>query len=513
MHPEGPAAIQSYTDVLSLLTAGGAASSQRSTTPDLLFIRNVQGVEHLFQTMGAVNAAKSGAVDEEWNPLSQRPHSPLPPAPSHALGAEVWALKEAVDAFTTLAHEMMHVALWEPFFTGRWRPRGRKEFIEFSLLAEGYAFFFSDIVVSGAVRVRLPDGEYALDRQTSENARFHPSRAFKALGIDDNEAILDVYLEGFRGHQTRLWQPRGTSAYASSLAAQVHDFYTGSILPLHELHVAIDAFGGMKTFYRRFCAIANLPSCLGESDGCAPGDGDLKTYFVNFYRSGLTTLASRTTTQVARIRMRRLLQMRAYYALQVRWLVEAGLVVAKRWTTKVADGLIVHVDRYLAGLEMLLKLLAKGDRTAAELTEDLGRLDTLYDVNVRRALAAHDAWVGRRWMIVPRRAGGLVDALGAVKAADAKVTLLRLSAFLVDDLTRRMRSSKTVEERAVVMAQIGKIASLGAAGGQTATKARAALTLLQRELVKPYLREAWSVPLASVSPREHAFRELAFSYQ
>src|SRR5581483_2900238 len=83
LHPTGPAAIESYVDVLTYLTSGG--NGGRSELP---FIRNVRGVESLFRTMSAVGAATPGASDEEWNPLSQRPHSPAPPRPSHALGVE-----------------------------------------------------------------------------------------------------------------------------------------------------------------------------------------------------------------------------------------------------------------------------------------------------------------------------------------------------------------------------------------------------------------------------------------
>lgn len=515
-HPTGPAAIESYIGVLAFLTDSGKGRKRRSTSPaELLFIRNVQGVEALFQTMSAVGAATPGARDEEWNPLSQRPHSPLPPTPSHALGVEIYALKAAVDAFTTLAHEMMHVALWEPFFTGRWRPRGRQSFTEFSLLAEGYSFFFSDIVVSGAVRTRLPDGEYALERHTSENARFHPIRAFHALGIDSHEEILDIYLEAFCGQKTRLWQPRGASAYAASLAAQVHDFYEGSLLALHELRVAIEAFGGIAEFYRRFCAIPGLPTFLGEAKASAPGGAsNLKAYFAGFFRSGIQRLDSLPDVEIARIRARRALQMRAYYALQVRWLISEGLVMGRGLSAPVRHRLARHVSDYLNGLEGLLKDLAK-TTDAESATGDLERLDADYDMQVRAPLEAHDAWVASRWMIVPRRAGGSISVKesGPAKDRDAKLVLLRLAAYLIDELTRRMRGSKTIDERAAVMEQIRRVAAFGAAGEGSAAATHQALRRLRSELARPHLRELWSVPMSSFDPSRNRFRELVFSYQ
>lgn len=504
-HPTGPVAIASYAEVLTFLTEAGARERSQPS-PDLLFIRNIRGVEALFKTISAVGAAKPDANDEEWNPLSQRPHSPILPPAGNAFGAEIWALKGAIDAFTTLAHEMMHIAVWEPFFTGRWRPRGRVGFTEFSLLAEGYCFFFSDIIVSRAVRARLPDGEYAMDRQASDNARFHPVRAFDALGITAQEDIMDVYLEGFRGGRTKLWQPRGTSSYAASLAAQVHNFYQGSLLPLHELHVAIEAFGGLSEFYRRFCAIPGLPTFLPQTKG--PGTHkDMKDFFGEFYRTGLQSLETASADDIARIRRRRALQMRAYYALQVRWLLSDGVVVARALSTATRRRLAGHVEEYLRGLESRLKQAVESD--------DLESLDAEYDAQVRQILTTHDAWVGHRWLIVPRRAGGVVsvEGTGPLKDKDAKVTLLRLTAYLIDELTRRMRQSKTVAERAAVMSQIQRISNLGAAGDGKAAQTRAALRRLRGELAKPYLREMWSVPLASFDPAGNLFRELAFAYQ
>lgn len=511
-HPTGPAAIAAYTDVLALLTGGEKTQKHTKSSTDLLFIRNVRGVEALYQTISAVAAATSGANDEEWNPLSQRPHSPLPPKASTALGFEIYALKEAVDAFTTLAHEMMHVALWEPFFTGRWRPRSRQSFTEFSLLAEGYCFFFSDIIVSGAVRVRLPDGEYALDRQSTENVRFHPARAFRALGIENHEDILDIYLDGFRGRQTRLWQPRGTSAYASSLAAQVLDFYNGSLLPLHELHDAIKDFGGMTEFFKRFCAIPGLPTFLDDSKSNTPGGADLKNYFTEFFRSGLQSLDSLTTADIGTIRTRRALQMRAYYGLQVRWLISVNLIMAPALSAPRRRKLATAVSTYLNSIEILLKNLAG---TSDSFTKELSQIDADYNDQIRMPLISCDVWVASRKMIAPRRAGGSISSIAteATKKDDARILLLRLSAYLIDELTRRMRSTKTVSERAEVMAQIERIASLGAAGNGTATEARRALRHLRTEVAKPQLRDAWSLPLACFNPLANQFRELTFSYQ
>lgn len=512
--PAGPAPLKSYADVLKFLADGVKPQGRRAkASPELTFIRNVEGVDTLYRTISAVGAAVPGTSEEEWNPLSQRPHSPHPPEPSHELGEEIFALKAAVDSFTTLAHEMMHVALWEPYFTGRWRPTGTKAFTGFSLLGEGYSFFFSDIIVSRAVRARMPDGEYALERHTSENARFHPIRAFDALGIKDDDRILDVYLDAFCGRKTKLWQPRGTSAYASSLAGQIHDFYEGALLALHELHGAIAAFGGTSELHERFCRIPNLPTFLGVDHDLTPESRNLKDYFLAFHAKALDHLVNLDDLTVGRIRLRRALQMRAYFALQLRWVLTHDLVVAKSWSASKRKTASHGVDSYLDGLEALLFDLARSEGNAV--ATGLASLDDSYDASVRQSLIRHDAWVASRWLVVPRRAGGFVSIKGPTPAKDrdAKIALLRTTAFLVDELTRRMRASKTIEERAAIMTQIRRVSALGELGSGSAKATQQALMRLRRELIRPEIRDIWSLPLASIDPARNAFRELAFSYK
>lgn len=495
-------ALASYASFLTFLTASGQTGRQASAV-ELPFLRSVPGLERLLLSLGAVAPATPGASDEEWNPLSQRPHAPLPPAVGDELGGEITALKEAVDAFTTLAHEAMHVALWEPYFVGRWRPRGKRHFREFSLMAEGYCFFFGDIVVSGAVRVRLPDGEFALERETPSNARFSPVRAFQSLGIENVDAIRDIYLEGFSGRPTALWRPRGESNFAASTAAHVYNFYAGSLGYLDELYDALAAFGGLSEFYRRFCAIPGLPTFIDGID--APAD-DLRAYFVAFSKAGLKNLEK---APVESIRWRRMLQTRAYFALQVRWLLSEGLVVGRSLTPLRRRRLAEQVELYLKGLRSLLLALAR-DNGASPLPA-LAELDASYETGVRTPLVAHDVWAGHRWLIAPRRAGGAVSAFDS---ATSPVDLLRTVAFIVDELTRAMKASNTLELRAEILASIERIAAIGVAGGSGDAKAfRAAARRMRAALASSAVLPLWSLPLAHFEPIANRHRELCFSYQ
>jgi len=507
-------ALNSYHAILDFLgDIGRGQRRSKSAPPALPFIQKVPGLKNIFLSLSAVAPARPDTSNEEWNPISQRPHSGLPSVVTDEFGGEITALKIAIDEFTILSHEMMHVALWEPLFAGFWRPRNRRSFREFSLMAEGFCYFFSDIVVSGAVRVRLPDGEFALDRQTPSNARFHPVRAFQSLGIQDQQEILDIYLDGFSGQRTRLWQPRGTSDFAASLAAQAYNFYAGSQRYLDEMHAALTAFGGLAEFYRRFCAIPGLPTFLAEAHAnIVPAD--LKAYFSRFFRSVLPDLAGLTSTHVLSVRQRRMLQMRAYYALQVRWLLTENLIVARTLSTAIRSKIIAELTIYLDGLEALLRQLAS--KNIDSVAESLTKLDRRYDRQVRANFITHDAWSGQRWLIAPSRAGGCISLSTPCPKDDraAKKQVSKTVAFLVEELTARMVECKAVPARSELLQQIKRLAELGAAGGTgSAGQTQATFRKLRTELAKSHLLPIWSVPMASFDPLSNRYRELVFSYQ
>lgn len=457
----GADALASYEATLEFLAKGGGASQLPA------FLAGAPALAALHRSMAAVAPARPGAHDEEWNPLSQRPHAPLAPEVREELGAEVTALKEAIDAFTTLGHEMMHVALWEPFFTGRWAPKGKAAFRAFSLLAEGFCFFYADIVLTAAVRVRLPDGEFALERATPSSARFAPARAFAALGLRDPAAILDVYLAGFSGNPTALWQSKGKAPLGAALAAQAYDFYTGSLRYLDDVYAAMARCGLFSEFRKRFCKGPSLTSLTPAED--------LPSYFRTFFKEGLAEIARRTPAEIDTVRERRARQMRAYYALQVRWFLQNGTVLAKAPFEPKA--VLPAVAGYLDALE-------SGQR--------LRDADKAYERTVRKVLLAHDAWAGERWLIVPRRAGGHVSAF------ENPPKPLVTATYLIDELTKRLKDSQTAKDRKVLLAEIARVA---------ASKS------LRPVLARPAIRPAWSVPLAAFSPATNTFRELAFSYQ
>lgn len=508
-------ALETYHDILSCLTKSGISLKKKSSARlNLPYVQAVEGLENLYESLSTVAPARPAAVNEEWNPLSQRPHSPLPPPVGKELGAEITALKEAIDSFTTLSHEMMHVALWEPFFTGKWRPRNRAQFRDFSLMAEGYCFFFSDIIVSGLVRVRFADGEFAFARQTPSNALFHPVRAFDALGIVDKKEILDIYLEGFTGKKTSLATSGHVSILVSSLAGRIYEFYNGTLGYLNHTHEVFKELGVLDEFYQRFCNLPGLPTFLLDMDTQLAKDADFKHYFESFFRRGQKNLGQLPEEKITSIRWRRMLQSRAYFALQVRWFLLEERIIAKRWPTSISRRVLSQVESYLSLIEEMLTEL--GRIPSSSPIRKLAALDLNYEQNVRRIFIDHDVWVGQRWLIVPKRAGGLISVFENtnVDGKAANIKLLRTVAFVIDELTREMKSSQTVEMRSEILAEIERIAAIGAAC--KSGNAKVLKTLEKRlinTLVRPIVKQTWSLPLAAFNPGQNLYRELAFSYQ
>lgn len=512
----GQIALSSYARILEFMSvAGDATSSLPLSDINEPFIRDTKGLRNLLISMSSVAPARPDTSEEEWNPLSQRPHALLPAAYIDELGSEITALKTAVDEFTILTHELMHVALWEPFFAGYWRPRSKSDFRKFSLMAEGFCYFFSDIVVSGAVRVRLPDGEFALERQTASNARFHPVRAFKAAAITNHQNILDIYLDGFSGQQTALWQPRGTNDFAASLAAQAYDFYKGTLGYLSAMYGALSAFGCMSEFFKRFCAIDGLPSFLDRNQVPQTEGTSLKRYFSDFFGTGLDQLDGLTQTQITPIRERRALQMRAYYALQVRWLLTENHITTNQPEPKWNQAQVTdEINRYLEGIEALLHQLAR--QPDASPKHQLAALDARYSSEVRATFVRMDAWAGLRWLIAPKRAGGCINIRRSESANDqaAQRHITQTVTFLVEELAARLTQSSDIKKSAKLLQLIKTLAELGGiAGHGNSAQIRRAEKSLKRALAKRDILELWSLPLANFDPVHNKFRELLFSYQ
>ena len=175
-----------------------------------------------------------------------------------------------------------------------------------------------------------------------------------------------------------------------------------------------------------------------------------------------------------------MLQIRAYFALQVRWFLVEERIIAKRWPSAISRRVLGHVESYLSLIETLLTELGRSPSKSP--LRKLAAIDLSYEDNVRRIFIDHDVWVGHRWLIVPKRAGGLISVFENSNSHGkaAKIMLLQTVAFVVDELTRQMKASQTVESRTEILAEIERVAAIGAACKADNTKL---LKALERKLV------------------------------
>ena len=114
----------------------------------------------------------------EWNPLSQRPALLKVPQANQVFG-ETFALTQQVfNCLITAIHELLHVALWEPFFCGQMPIKSLEDFRKFTLMSEAFCFFYADIILTRKIRTTYPDGEPIFSRSAVSQNTFHPLSCF-----------------------------------------------------------------------------------------------------------------------------------------------------------------------------------------------------------------------------------------------------------------------------------------------------------------------------------------------
>lgn len=501
-----------YQNLLAALQQAGTTAGIDQGL-ELPLINLIPGLEGLLHSMASVAVAASDAPDEEWNPLSQRPHSPLILDLGQAVfGQDIQAEKDAVDGLTTLAHEAMHVALWEPFFVGKWRPGSAAEFRLFSLAAEGYCFYFTDIVVSGSIRHILPDGEMALARITPSNTLFHPKRAFAAMGEHDNDKILSYYLAAFTGDLRPLG--KDLAPLASTWCQQIRSFYEGSLSYLDRLYLVLEEYGYFTDFYTRFCNIPGLPGFAGVALG-ALGHSPISA-ITSFHGEALNALAKMGKATLRAIRLRRMLQTRAYFVWQVQWALQHNAYTAQRPGARFNPrGILRAIGTYLRQIEALLLDLAQG-RSQRGILAALEALDDSYELSVRRPLAKFAVWTLRRDFVAPRQAGGGIDCRlhRFADARAAQIAQLEIAKYLVMNLSENLAKTRRIAERVAVLALLKKVALLGEqVGNHEGAGVVRAWTKLKNLLMSPEILPLWSLALTSIDPKNNRYRELLFSYR
>lgn len=424
---------------------------------------------------------------EEWNPFSQRPVLSATPREDRAWGDEFLAAEQFFRSFIMMAHEALHILLWEPFFAGSLSISSSKQFIGMSLCAEAFCFFHSDIVLTRKIRETLPDGEVVFSRSSVSSRNFHPYRAFRAIGVSKPDRILDLYLEAFSGERTGLLNSR--DPFASSLCDRIYKFYAVSRPPLERLYQVLRATGIFDEFRTRFCSMEGLPALLPSSVQALASEGLPKDYIRAVFKKGLKALGRLPEETVQAVRRRRMIQVRAYFTFQLRYVLEKGLH-SPTLSPRRQRSLLAAIESYLSQLQTALACFGKPRDQIRYLRE----ADRYYEASLQAPLSKQNLWVSRRELIFPRRLSGTVGSGSPRKEA-------RIAAHLLQELAVDLSQARGPTRRRVLLEQIRSIAASGASGKSTAW------------LTDPGLLSRWSVRLGALSPSGGRFREVLFEYR
>jgi hypothetical protein len=494
----------------ALLRFYGSSRNRLKLPPALSLADPFTGLMNLLRTTTAVTYAKPGYTlrsEVEWNPISQRVVLDALTDGSSAIDASFEMAYAVVRAFINMAHETMHVVLWEPFFTGELPVRNQKQFLEYSLLFEAFCFWYADIIVTPLLRRRFPDAELVFARSAVSEPHFSPYRAFQKMGNTDKLDVLSLYLNAFSGYRTSLLDAKGI--FPESLSRRFYKFYLGAKTPSYRHFRLMKEAGIFDEFFRRFCRIPNLPSIVSADEARLFDSGDPKRYFVEMLREVLPRMERERPASITSLRLRRAFQTRAYFCYILAQNLRSGRFVARRPLP--AAKVLKDISAYLDLLEQGLGNLAAGSSPHA-VNEHLSRADRFFDGKVCSRLGNADAWVSRIDVVLPysRYQAGQITPDTALSSKSINHYLQKVGKFV--SVIEKRRGILPRE----ILTDSHKLFYLASKCGQSGNAAKR----LQVDFVKvhnrlvshPLMRGSWSRPLGAIDPLNNSFSELLFIY-
>jgi len=392
--------------------------------------------------------------------------------------------------YTRTARNAIESLLWEPFFAGQHLP-SRSTTVKLSKEHRAAAYWFSDFILARSIREATPRGEIMPSEGPQQLHCFHPYRALHAKGVRNQDQALAVYLQGFTA----------TASASSNLARALGKFYSAEIPNATKslaLHDGLVNAGIYTEFYRRFCALTNIPTAA--PDGVSPQT-------LSAVLSRLSALPAKLRTQ---IKLRRALQTRAYFALCTRHLLHQDQCFShKPLNIKLT---IEELESYLDDLQLLLQSLCK---SASLATIDLGirKADQLYGNTVGRRLAKSQTWVGSRILLNRKFHHNPTMELGhsykinngAELAEYANGLVLKLAMPSVS-IYAAPKASEAVLKLAIQTRNLATAVHARSTPADLRRLSRKCEELLKSDLVVT----KWSAPLSANQPINNCFRELLF---
>lgn len=455
--------------------------------------RSFPAVQRCFQTFSTIyrydDLGKAGLAFSEWNPLSQVLATRYElNTKSATLESPFAQLEYRIGSEIEMSHELMHILLWEPFFVGRCKPRSAAEFANIGILFEAFCFFFSDILLTPTIRERYPDREVVFSRHALSMRHFQPYRAFRALGIKDCRRILQTYLLAFSLRHSDISLSKAPLARELQLRFATMAYYAGPSRRTLK-HLADNLV--FDEFYNRFCRVPGLATLVSEDSSRLVKEGDVKGYLHQIHECELVRWKAIPLALARSVRLRRAVQTRAYFALQLRRVIERDEVRSLSASRKHPTAILSPLEEYLSSLEHAIG--------SPELTS-IRRADAFYEKHVRAFLVRTRAWVSRREFIFPLLESPRVCGRGT------RSELLGSCRLLVGVLCGKRAAGEKAAE--YLLEELLEIQALLKDRGLSPGLRRRYENFLYRDGV----RELWSVPLSFNSPGVNRFRELSFVY-
>jgi hypothetical protein len=454
------------------------------------------------------NMSPGGNSHMEWNPISQRAVLRKPQTFTGALlTSDFQHLFNQVHDFIEFAHEMMHVVLWEPLFAGKWRFRTASEFTTHALLSEAFCFFYGDMVIARKIRDTYPDGEVVFSRNAVSLPYFPPYRVFQALGKTDPSEILGVYMNAF------LAQERPGSGEAENITneflARIHDFHKGAMLALGKVHAIFNFIGLFDEFFERFCEKKGIPQLLSDEILKTSFEGNGQFFFTSFFNEGLAEIEKADSGLLERVRLRRSIQTRAYYALQLKALISTGRYFSGNGQN-LDPATLTCLEKYLSQLENTLSELCE-NQTISVVSENLESADRFYESNVRTHLKSADVWTTERIFVMPLEN---ITKIGVNEQSLQQLSGKKLYdnvTFLIQKMILRQLGPISGDEHRQLLVATSSLTELARDDGSELKPSIA--SKYKDLLMSPGIRRYWSAPLFAIGPLEDSFREILFYYE
>jgi len=481
--------------------------------------RDLPGLFNLLNSFSSV-AMNSNRPEsfQEWNPFSQRTYlteTQFSKDPSAFIQFDT-AIR-AIDHFIEVSHEANHVLLWEPLFVGKCKNISRRRFVDASLFFEAYCFWYADIIVTRNLRTKLPDGEFVRIRSAPSQPNFHPYRAFKAMGIEQPEKILDIYFKCFMGGETELYHSRD-KPYVADLLRRFIAFYDESLKPSRLLFKQLTAMNFFNDFYRRFCSIPGLPSLLPERILNMDSLKEPWAYCHAIRGVGYRHIDNISESHISKVRVRRFIQTRAYTAYSLIYALESGSVFSRNRKKINSEEILGEIKHYINTLETMIQALGKGS-PLEHIQRICRRADQMYSQKIRPFFISNDIWMSRRLFIFPplKTKTSYFGILND-KEKISKPDLLKLNQTLLIQFCNpklsMMASFKTKSDTRMARDTGDLLAASSRVGERwTPLRAKEWKSAYNEVLLDSEILQQWSVPLAAIDPEHNTFREILFIYQ